>query len=105
MTASAHSPLRSLRSLRGERATPLRVNSKPDTSCALKPDTSICPEQLPPAIGAPLEVAKRRASRFIAFHPFLHPFTFLSVFFSPTISESTKHNANPSVGSASNSHA
>ena len=46
MTASARSPLRSLRSLHGERATPLRVNSKPDTSCALKPDTSICPQQI-----------------------------------------------------------
>ncbi len=38
MTAFARSPLRSLRSLHGERATPLRVNSKPDTLCALKPD-------------------------------------------------------------------
>ena len=37
MTAFARSPLRSLRSLHGERATPLRVNSKPDTS--------ICPQQ------------------------------------------------------------
>ena len=46
MTASARSPLRSLRSLHGERATPVRVNSKPDTLCALKPDTSICPEHL-----------------------------------------------------------
>ena len=45
MTAFARSPLRSLRSLHGERATPLRVNSKPDTLCALKPDTSICPQQ------------------------------------------------------------
>ena len=44
MTAFARSPLRSLRSLHGERATPLRVNSKPDTLCALKPDTSICPQ-------------------------------------------------------------
>ena len=44
MTASARSPLRSLRSLHGERATPVRVNSKPDTLCALKPDTSICPQ-------------------------------------------------------------
>ena len=46
MTAFARSPLRSLRSLHGERATPLRVNSKPDTLCALKPDTSICPQQV-----------------------------------------------------------
>ena len=45
MSAATRSPLRSLRSLRGERATPLRVNSKPDTLCALKPDTSICPQQ------------------------------------------------------------
>ena len=44
MSAATRSPLRSLRSLRGERATPLRVNSKPDTLCALKPDTSICPQ-------------------------------------------------------------
>ena len=46
MSAATRSPLRSLRSLRGERATPLRVNSKPDTLCALKPDTSICPQHL-----------------------------------------------------------
>ena len=46
MSAATRSPLRSLRSLRGERATPLRVNSKPDTLCALKPDTSICPQHI-----------------------------------------------------------
>lgn len=37
MTASARSPLRSLRSLHGERATPSGVNSQPDTLSALKP--------------------------------------------------------------------
>ena len=46
MSAPARPPLRSLRSLRGGREAPLRVNSRPDTSCALKPDTSICPQQI-----------------------------------------------------------